>query len=184
MYSIRGVSFWKNIQRVEALNYFLLKAPYQMFYRVYTSPLLNLTTSIFRSSRSQMFFKIGVLKNFAIFIAKHLSCSLFLIKLQKILQHRLFPVKFTKFLKTPFFIEHLGQLHLNFALMIREDFIKISWIFACQKNFLLFYYIIIIIFLNKQDRKKLCFCLVCQSNTNIGLGGKFVSAGAVFEKQH
>ena len=35
-----------------------------------------------RSSRSQMFFKIGALKNFANFTEKHLCWSLFLIKLQ------------------------------------------------------------------------------------------------------
>ena len=35
-----------------------------------------------KSSRSQMFFRIGVHKNFAIFKEKHLSWSLFLIKLQ------------------------------------------------------------------------------------------------------
>ena len=34
-----------------------------------------------RSSRSQMLFKIGVLKNFTIFTGKHLCWSLFLIKL-------------------------------------------------------------------------------------------------------
>ena len=39
------------------------------------------TTSI-KSSRSQMFFKIGVLKNFAIFTGKHVCNSLFLIKLK------------------------------------------------------------------------------------------------------
>ena len=39
------------------------------------------TTSI-KSSRSQMFFKIGVLKNFAIFTGKHMCKSLFLIKLK------------------------------------------------------------------------------------------------------
>ena len=33
-----------------------------------------------RSSRWQMFFKIGVLKNFAIFTRKHLCCSRFVIK--------------------------------------------------------------------------------------------------------
>ena len=37
---------------------------------------------MFRSSRLQMFFKKGVLKNIAIFTAKHLCWSLFLIKLQ------------------------------------------------------------------------------------------------------
>ena len=36
-----------------------------------------------RSSRSHMFFKIGVLKNFANFIGKHLCWSLFLIKFKK-----------------------------------------------------------------------------------------------------
>ena len=35
-----------------------------------------------RSSRSQMFFKIGALKSFTIFTVKHLCWSLFLIKLQ------------------------------------------------------------------------------------------------------
>ena len=35
-----------------------------------------------KSSRSQMFFKIGVLKKFAIFTGKHLCWCLFLIKLQ------------------------------------------------------------------------------------------------------
>ena len=36
----------------------------------------------FRNSRSQMFFKINVLKNFAMFIGKHLCWSLFWTKLQ------------------------------------------------------------------------------------------------------
>ena len=36
-----------------------------------------------RSSRSQMFFEIGVLKNFAMFKGKHLCRSLFFIKLQE-----------------------------------------------------------------------------------------------------
>ena len=35
---------------------------------------------IYRSSRLQLFFKIGALKNFAIFTGKHLYWSLFLIK--------------------------------------------------------------------------------------------------------
>ena len=55
-----------------------------------------------------MFFKTGVMGNFAIFVGKHLCWSLFLIKLQAVnfistssqkrLQHRCFPVKITKFL--------------------------------------------------------------------------------------
>ena len=78
--------------------------------------------SSFRSSPSQMFLKIGVLKNFGNFTAKHLCWSLFLILffsgltpatlLKKRLQHRCFPVKFLKILKTPFFTEHLRWLPL------------------------------------------------------------------------
>ena len=60
-----------------------------------------------RSSRLQMFFKLSALKNFVNFTGKHLCWSLFLIKLQawnfvkKRLQHRCFPVKFAKVLRTP-----------------------------------------------------------------------------------
>ena len=42
----------------------------------------GLYQALARSSRSLMFVKIGVLKNFANFTGKHLRCSLFLIKLQ------------------------------------------------------------------------------------------------------
>ena len=64
----------------------------------------------YRSIRSQMFFKIGILQNFANFTGKNLCWSLFnevvgpqacnLIK--KRLQHKCFPVKFAKILRTPF----------------------------------------------------------------------------------
>ena len=65
----------------------------------------------YRSGRSQMFFKIGVVKNFAIVTGNHLRWSLFLIRLQtfrsaillKRLQHSCFPAKFlgTLFYRTP-----------------------------------------------------------------------------------
>ena len=49
-----------------------------------------LLNSRIRSNRLQMFFKIGVLKSFAIFRGKQLCWSLFLIKLQAlVLQHYL-----------------------------------------------------------------------------------------------
>ena len=63
-----------------------------------------------------MFFKIGVLKNFAVFTGKHLSWSHFLIKslfIKKRPQRRYFPVNIAKFLRTAFFIEHLQWLLLN-----------------------------------------------------------------------
>ena len=57
-----------------------------------------------RSSRSQMFFKIGPVINFAIFKGNHMCWNLFLIKLQatllkKRLQHRYVPGNIAKFLR-------------------------------------------------------------------------------------
>ena len=76
----------------------------------------------YRSRRWQMFFKIAVLKNFVNFTGKHVSVleSLFnkvaSLKvcnfMEKRLQHRAFPVKFTKFFKNAFFTEHLWWLFL------------------------------------------------------------------------
>ena len=61
-----------------------------------------------------MFFKTGVLKNFAMFTGKSLCWSLILIIcfIKKILQHRYFSVNIAKFLKTALFIEHLRWLLL------------------------------------------------------------------------
>ena len=70
---------------------------FSLSYFTLESPIISI-----KPSRSQMFFKIGVIKNFANFTGKQLFCSLFLI----------FPVKFAKFLRTPFLIEHLWCLHL------------------------------------------------------------------------
>ena len=71
-----------------------------------------------RSSRSQMSFKIGVLKIFAIFTGKYLCWSLFLIKLLNLLnfikrrlQRRCFPVNIAKFLRT-LFLDYLRWLLL------------------------------------------------------------------------
>ena len=54
-----------------------------------------------------MFFKIGVLENFANFTGKRLKpASLFKIRLQ----HRCVPAKFAKFLRTAFFTEQPRRL--------------------------------------------------------------------------
>ena len=63
---------------------------------------------LFRSSRSQMFFKIGVLKNFAIFTGKSLCWSLFLIKLLKRNTNTGFSCEKCKIFKNTFFTEHLS----------------------------------------------------------------------------
>ena len=69
----------------------------------------------FRSSRREVFFKNGVLRNFTKFTGKYLCQSRFFNKatglrpatlFKKRFWHRSFPVNFVKFLRTPFFIEH------------------------------------------------------------------------------
>ena len=55
-----------------------------------------------KSSRLQMFFKIGSIKNFAIFTGKHLCWGLFLIKLQVL------PVDIAKFLRIAFLCNTSG----------------------------------------------------------------------------
>ena len=82
----------------------------------------NYITTNSRSSRPEVFCKKGVLRNIAKFTGKHLCQSLFFNKvaglrpatlLKKRLWHRCFPVNFAKFLRTPFFIEHLWWLLLK-----------------------------------------------------------------------
>ena len=74
-----------------------------------------------RSSRPEVFCTKGVLKNFAKFTGKRLCQSLFFNEatdlrpatlLKKRLWHKRFPVDFAKFLRTPFFTEHLQWLLL------------------------------------------------------------------------
>ena len=84
----------------------------------------------FRSSRSQMFFKVGTLKSYALFTEKHLHRSLFIIKFQacnfikKKLQLRCFLVNIAQFLRTAFFIEHLRWLLLPFTTTFRNYYWK------------------------------------------------------------
>ena len=91
---------------------------------------------IFRSSRPAVFYKKGVLNNFAKFTGKHLCQSLFFIKLadlwlatllKKGLWHMRCPVNFAKFLRTLFLTEHLRWLLLNseiiFFLTTMKDFL-------------------------------------------------------------
>ena len=74
-----------------------------------------------------------VVKIFAKFTEQHLCWSLFLIKLQpsglelflkKKLQHRCFPLNFVKFIRTPFFTEHLQT---TASEICRVSFLRISF---------------------------------------------------------
>ena len=88
-----------------------------------TLSLLSQHFFLFRSSRSQMFYRISDLNNFAKLTGKHLYGGLFLMKFQawglgpatllkKRLQHKCFPVNFQEHLfcgisKNAFFTEQL-----------------------------------------------------------------------------
>ena len=70
----------------------------------------------YRSSHSQMYFRIGALKDFAMFTEKHLCWSLYLITVQAWMPVTLLrrdSVKFAKFLRTPIFTEHIQWLLLE-----------------------------------------------------------------------
>ena len=85
-------------------------------YKEYLTKLQSVTMALnSRSSRSQIFFKLGVLKNLEIFTGKYLCWNLSLFNeiaglkaynfIKKRLQHRCFPVNIAKFVRT-YFIEH------------------------------------------------------------------------------
>ena len=104
------------------------------------------------NSRSQMFSKIWVLKNFAIFTGKNLCCSLFLIKFQdwrpkflfkKRFQRRFFFCEYCKIFKNSFFIEGLLIIPFrNFYLMIGNWYFRVIF-YYCKIRPLVFRYLII-----------------------------------------
>ena len=88
-----------------------------------------------RNKRSKMSFKIGVLNYYVIPTGKHLSWSLFLIKLQplnlqlyyKETPTQVFPCEYCKILRAPFFIEHLKWLLLKKHFLLLNVLISISF---------------------------------------------------------
>ena len=75
-----------------------------------------------RSSHPEVFCKTGVLRNFANFTGKHLCQNLFFNKvaslrpptlLRKRFWHTYFPLNFVKFLRRPFYTEHLWWVLLT-----------------------------------------------------------------------
>ena len=71
----------------------------------------------FRSCRREVFYRKGVLRNFAKFTGKHLCQSLFFHLSQSI---SCFPVNFAKFLRIPFFTGHLRWLLLLPSLKLAK----------------------------------------------------------------
>ena len=79
---------------------------------IYFKFMLCIQGDIMQKQPREEFYKRSVLKIFAIFTGKHLSWSLFIIKLQALRPEGL---NFDKFLKTLFFSEHLWRMLLNMA---------------------------------------------------------------------
>ena len=90
----------------------------QMFFELLSRKGVELMYNFFlilwpkyRSSRSQLFYKLYVLQSFSKLTGKQLCCSLFLINLQVCIKkrhhHRCFPLIFTIFLRTTFFVKHV-----------------------------------------------------------------------------
>ena len=89
MFSIRNLfSKCKQIRRKLRIGSYLLK-------KSLTKKAFLCAEISFRSSRSHVFFKKGVLKNFVIFKEKQMCWSLFLIKLQDVVS--IWPKKTTSF---------------------------------------------------------------------------------------
>ena len=95
-----------------------LKVPFEKNWRFQNSDFLSLLRN-FRSSRPEVFCQKFVLRNFTKFTGKHM-CQVLrpglrpATLLKKRLWHRCFTVNFVKFLRTPFFKEHLWWMLLKF----------------------------------------------------------------------
>ena len=124
---MRSFRFHKHLTR---LSYWLkhwLNIEYVIKNGDHISALTNknkLQLQMVRSRRPEVFYKKGVLRNFAKFTGKHLCQSLFFNKvaglrpgalLKKRLWHRCFLVNFVKFLRLLFLTEHPRWLLLDGA---------------------------------------------------------------------
>ena len=91
-----------------------------------------------------MFCRKGVLRNFAKFTGKHLCQNLFFNKvaslrsatlLKRRLWRRCFPVSFAKFLRTPFFKEHLRRLLLQVVVhQMQVSLVNLNGLFEAKSD--------------------------------------------------
>ena len=91
-----------------------------------------------KSSRPELFCKKDILWNFAKFTGNDLCQSLFFrpaTLLKKSLWHRCFPMNFTKFLRIPFFTEHLRWLLRKFLYWATCFFLISIWIFEIRLGY-------------------------------------------------
>ena len=103
------ISSCEKSEQFSTFNYFDKK----LFLTCLTKFWIRLFYELLRNSHQRCSIKIGVLKNYANFTRKHLYRSLFFsglrpaVLIKKRPRHKCFPVNFAKFLRMPFFIEHM-----------------------------------------------------------------------------
>ena len=110
-----GYGYRRNIEEIfRTISRFQIDLTYCL--SILSTEFILFTEFIYRSSHQRCSMRKGVLRNFAKFTGKHLGQSLFFNKvvglrpaalLKRRLWPRCFPVNFVKFLRTPFFTEHL-----------------------------------------------------------------------------
>ena len=102
----------------------------------------SLLDDLFQNQSSECSTIKGVLKNFTKFTWKQLRQTSDLQIYKKRLWHRCFPFNFAKFLRAPFFTEHLGTIASTFSYRFNTLYFPIptslrcSYLFQC---FLVFY---------------------------------------------
>ena len=127
---------FNQIRRYTALSYPDFVKPQlndstKMFCNLKTSHETAIMIEVFRGLQKQppeVFYKKGILRNFAKFTGKHLCLRVFFNKIaalrpatlfKKSLWHRCFPVNFAKFLRTPFLQNTSGRLLLGLGIIYR-----------------------------------------------------------------
>ena len=127
---------------------------------------------LYRSSRSQMFLRIGVLTNFTIFTGKHLFNKISGLKesnfiKKRLIQYRCFPVNIAKFQWTDFFTEYSGGCFCTSATTVLENRAgrdgkkrshdKFSYNYLGSYNYLMYYLFCIVVLAVENSRKPLFF---------------------------
>ena len=113
--------------------------------KILSEHILQGINTINRSSRTEVFCKKAVLRNFTKFTRKHLCQSLFFNKvaglrpatlLKRRLWHRCFPLSFARFLRTSFFIEHRLLLERSYIYLGVLNLLKTknSFLWVCISN--------------------------------------------------
>ena len=119
-----------------------------------------------------MFFKIGVLKNLAIFTRKHLCCSLFLIVagltactfIEKETLTQVFFCEHCEIIQNNFFIEHLLLIILFWNFYVITELVEHLWV----QNWYFLYF--------------LCHCFVFFYDSSVRIGTPWLYCICIYTK--